>query len=304
MASGVQGKTMNILKSLLSIAVCITSFMPAAQASAEYDRHYAVGKDFLNREQYKLAVDEFTQALKASNSAIALVDRGTAYSELKKYDAAINDLNQAIKIDGKNPLAYTVRGVVYFRSFRPKQAIADFDQALALSKDDKYALVNRAGAYLMLDNPGAFAKNTLDWLDRSQWKSDFSGHAACLSVLAYKFSKQPIQAKSLSELSLKKLNRLLWPYSVFKYFVGKEDQEKLLEHAENSTYDLAQCQAFLGLDAYSRGDVAVARDKFLFVSKHGVVNSVEYWLAKFYLDKINSVKTDSAKTDSVKTVKK
>ena len=123
---------MKILNHVLSIAFCFTSFISAAQASAEYDRHYAVGKDFLNREQYKLAVDEFTQALKASNSAIALVDRGTAYSELKQYDAAINDLNQAIKIDSKNPLAYTVRGVVYFRSFRAKQAIADFDQALPM----------------------------------------------------------------------------------------------------------------------------------------------------------------------------
>ena len=289
---------MKIFNSVLAASVCIASMMttmPMAQASAEYDRHYAVGKDFLNREQYKLAIDEFTQALKASNSAIALIDRGTAYSELRKYDAAINDLNQAIKIDSKSPLAHTVRGVVYFRSFKPQQAIADFDRALALNSDDKFAVVNRAGAYLMLDNPGASAKNTNDWLERTQWKSDFAGHAACLTVLAFKFSRQHSQAKALSELSLKKLNHLFWPYSVFKFFVGKESQEKLLERAENSTYDLAQCQAFLGLEAYSKGDLAVARDKLTFVSKHGVVNSVEYWLAKFYLNKIDSVKIDSVK---------
>ncbi|MFA6209851.1 MAG: tetratricopeptide repeat protein [Candidatus Obscuribacterales bacterium] len=282
---------MKILNSVLSVAICITALMPTAQASAEYDRHYAVGKDFLGREQYKLAVDEFTQALKASSSATAFIDRGTAYSELKKYDAAISDLNQAIKIDGKNALAYTVRGVVYFRSFKPQQAIADFDRALALNHDDKYAVVNRAGAYLMLDNPALQAKNTQNWLERTQWKSDFAGHAATLTVLAYKLSKQSVQATSLSEISLKKLNHLFWPYSVLKFFVGKESQEKLLEHAEDSTYDLAQCQAFLGLDAYSRGDTAAARDKLTFVSKHGVVNSVEYWLAKFYIEKIDAVKT-------------
>ncbi|CAN5225290.1 hypothetical protein BH11CYA1_BH11CYA1_29410 [soil metagenome] len=281
---------MKILNYVLSAALVISCVVPSAKASAEYDRHYAVGKDFLNREQYKLAVDEFTQALKASSSAAALVDRGTAYSELKKYDAAIGDLNEAIKIDGKNALALTVRGVVYFRSFRPQQAIADFDRALALNSDDKYAVVNRAGAYLMLDNPAAQAKNTLAWLDRTQWKSDFSGHAASLTVLAYKLSKQPAAATALSEVSLKKLNHLFWPYSVFKFFTGKENQEKLLEHAEDSTYDLAQCQAFLGIDAYSKGDDSTARDKLSFVSKHGVVNSVEYWLAKFYLNKIDPVK--------------
>lgn len=299
---------MKIFNCVLSAAICIaymiTMTMPIAQASAEYDRHYAVAKDFLNREQYKLAIDEYTQALKASKSAIALIDRGTAYSELRKYDAAISDLNQAITIDSKNPLAYTVRGVVNFRSFKPQQAIVDFDRALALNNNDKYAVVNRAGAYLMLDNPGAAAKNTNDWLERTQWKSDFAAHAACLTVLAYKFSRQPSQAKTLSELSLKKLNRLLWPYSVFKYFLGKESQEKLLEHAENSTYDLAQCQAFLGLDAYSRGDLGVARDKLTFVSKHGVVNSVEYWLAKFYLNKIDPEKIGSVKIGPVKKDKK
>ena len=281
---------MKILTCILTAAFFISCSVPTVQASAEYDRHYAVGKDFLNREQYKLAVDEFTQALKASSSAAAFVDRGTAYSELKKYDAAINDLNEAVKLDNKNALALTVRGVVYFRSFRPQLAIADFDRALALNSDDKYAVVNRAGAYLMLDNPAAQAKNTQAWLDRTQWKSDFAGHAATLTVLAFKLSKQPAAASALSEISLKKLNHLFWPYSVFKFFVGKENQEKLLEHAEDSTYDLAQCQAFLGLDAYSKGDTATARDKLSFVSKHGVVNSVEYWLAKFYLNKIDPVK--------------
>ncbi len=102
---------MKIFNSILSAAVCIATLMPIAQASAEYDRHYAVGKDFLNREQYKLAVDEFTQALRAANSATALVDRGTAYSELKKYDAAINDLNQAIKIDGKRAYELARAGI-------------------------------------------------------------------------------------------------------------------------------------------------------------------------------------------------
>jgi tetratricopeptide (TPR) repeat protein len=210
---------MKIFNSVLSAAVSISVMMvtmPIAQASAEYDKHYAVGKDFLNREQYKLAVEEFTQALKASNSAIALVDRGTAYSELKNYDAAIKDLNQAIKIDSKNPLAHTVRGVVYFRSFRPQQAIADFDRALTLNNDDKYAVVNRAGAYLMLDESRCLQLRTpvTGWTALNGNRTSLA-HAACLTVLAFKLSRQTYSSKGSKRIESEEVEPLA--LAVFRF---------------------------------------------------------------------------------------
>ncbi len=277
---------MNFRKLAIGLCICLTTLLPGASASAEFDRHYEVGKDFLQREQYKLAITEFSAALKHANSSTALVDRGTAYSELKNYQAALNDLTKAISIDSKNGLAYTVRGVVYFRSNRPQLAIKDFDAALAIDPNDKYAVVNRAGAYLISDNPGQLAKNTLSWLERTGWKSDFATHATVLSCLAFRLSQNDKQLEALSAQGLKKLDRLIWPYPLLKYWQGKIEQEKLLSMAEDSTYDLAQCQAFLGLDAYGKGDFSAARNKLSFVSNHGVVNSVEYWLARHYLEKM------------------
>ncbi len=270
------------------LCICLSLCWPgAATASAEFDRHYEVGKDFLQREQYKLAVAEFTEALKQTKSATALVDRGTAYSELKNYQAALNDLTKAISIEPKNGLAYTIRGVVYFRSNRPQLAIKDFDTALTINPNDKFAVVNRAGAYLISENPGQLARNTLNWLDRTGWKSDFATHATVLTCLAYRMSHDDKQVEAISAQGLKKLDRLLWPYPLLKFWQNKIDHEKLLSVAEDSTYDLAQCQAFLGLDAFSKGDLSTARTKLSFVSNHGVVNSVEYWLAKHYLEKID-----------------
>jgi tetratricopeptide (TPR) repeat protein len=272
-------------------SLLVASFLPAATASAEFDRHYEVGKDFLTREQYKLAVDEFTQALKASPSPVALIDRGTAYSELKNYPAALADLDKALLAAPNSVMGYTVRGVVFLRTGKAEKAIADFDRALAIKPDDKYAVVNRAGAYLMLDDPSKFSQKTVEWLDRTGWKSDFACHATVLTCLGYKLSHNVKQCDALSTIGLKKLDRLLWPYPVLKYFVGKESVEKVLTHSEDSTYDFAQAQAFLGLDAYSRNDLSTAKQKFDFVGKHGVINSVEYWLCKFYLAKIQAAES-------------
>lgn len=279
-------RIINLAKASL-LALATASFLLAANASAEFDRHYEVGKDFLTREQYKLAVDEFTQALKAAPSPAALIDRGTAYSELKNYRAALADLDKALVVAPDSVMGYTVRGVVYLRTFKPEKAIADFDRALAIKPDDKYAVVNRAGAYLMLNDPASQAQQTVKWLDRTGWKSDFAGHATVLTCLAYKLSHNNKECETLSLTGLKKLDRLFWPYPVLKYFLGKETVEKVLTHSEDSTYDFAQAQAFLGLDAYSRKDFETAKIKFDFVSKHGVINSVEYWVAKYYLNKID-----------------
>jgi len=193
----------------LCLALNMIAFLPEAKASAEFDRHYEVGKDFLRREQYKLAVAELSQALKLTESVPALIDRGTAYSELKNYQAALNDLTRAIKLDAKNGLALTVRGVVYFRSYRPELAIKDFDSALAIDGTDKYAVINRAGAYLMLDHPNQPADKTIKWLERSHWNSDFACHATVLTCLAYRLGHDLKAAEALNAQGLKKLDRLL-----------------------------------------------------------------------------------------------
>ena len=267
--------------------------LPApALAGSEFDRHYDLGKDFLQRQEYKLAVQELTLAASKPASPVeqarALVDRGTAYSELANYKAALADFDRAITLDGKSHLAFNNRGVVFLRQGIAGSAISNFDQALALDPTDKYAVVNRAGAYLLMDKPATFAPNTEAWLKGQKWKSDFSAHATVLTALAYLAGGDKTQALKLTGEALKKLDRLHWPYPMLSYLAGKMTPEKVVEESQDSTYDLTQAQCFLGLDAYIKGrdTYDVAREKLGFVIKHGTTNSVEYWLAKSTLAKL------------------
>lgn len=66
--------------------------------------------------------------------------RGVAYSYSKKnYDRAIKDFNEAIRLNGKNSIAYGQRGIAYRIKGNKTQALADLQTAVALDPDNKTA---------------------------------------------------------------------------------------------------------------------------------------------------------------------
>jgi lipoprotein NlpI len=273
--------------SVLGGATGIYCVYSQARANAAVDKHFEVGRDFLQRQEFQLAIKEFDEALHnkslhKTESSRVLVERGTAYLALNKFTEAINDFNLALKQNPVSELAYINRGVAYFRTGAAHEAIMNFDQALKLNPKSSYALLNRAGAYLLLTPQEAekLAQKTVDSLEASNWKGEFTGQRAILSALAYKRSGKQEQAKALLETAFAKVNRLPWPYPAIKYLLGKINEETLLEKAQDSTYDLMQAQCYVGIDEMAKGHKKNAKEKFTFVTKHGVSNSVEYWLAK------------------------
>ncbi|MBU6452899.1 MAG: tetratricopeptide repeat protein [Cyanobacteria bacterium REEB67] len=286
------------LTTLLSgLSILQIALTDPAQAGPEYQRHYDLGKDFLQRQEYKLAMQELTLAAGKPATpvevAAALVDRGTAHSELKEYTAALADFDRAITLDSKSHLAYNNRGVVFFRQGQPEKAIPDFDKALALDINDKYAVVNRAGAYLMTDRAATLAVNTENWLKQKKWHSDFAAQAAVLTALAYLAGGDKTRATAITQAAVKNLDKLIWPYQMLSYLNGKLEPEKVVEASQESTYELTQAECYMGLDYYIQGKSSFdkAKDKLSFVVKHGTTNSVEYWVGKYYLAKLEPRKT-------------
>src|SRR5277367_6015472 len=62
----------------------------------------------------------------------AFANRGYAYRHKREYDRAIQDLDQAIKLDANNALAFNDRGGAYNGKHEYDRAIQDFDQAIRL----------------------------------------------------------------------------------------------------------------------------------------------------------------------------
>lgn len=98
-----------------------------------FEVHYKKGLEFVAKQDYKKAIQEFDEALKLSpNYHPALTQRGVAYFMLGQYQKAILDLDRANTLDPQNFGIFWHRALVYFNLHQHQQALQDINEALKL----------------------------------------------------------------------------------------------------------------------------------------------------------------------------
>ncbi len=97
---------------------------------------------------WRNSITLFDHALKVTTgNVLALNNRAATYIITGNYNQAIDDCNEAIKIDPKYEKAYFNRGRSYQMLGNYDQAIADFNKAVALNPKFAEAYNNRGAAY-------------------------------------------------------------------------------------------------------------------------------------------------------------
>jgi tetratricopeptide (TPR) repeat protein len=77
------------------------------------------------------------------NLVAALGFRGNAYARKRQYDRAIEDYNQAIRLNPNEAGAFIGRGIAYTLKGQGAPALLDFDQAIRLAPQEAKAFVGR-----------------------------------------------------------------------------------------------------------------------------------------------------------------
>ncbi|MEH2375996.1 tetratricopeptide repeat protein [Nostoc sp.] len=118
---------------------------------------YQEGVNKYDAGNYEGAVEDFNQAIKLDpQNALAYNKRGDAYYRLGDYEQAQADSSQALLLNPQDTNAYFDRGFAFSELHKYKEAIADYNQAIKLNPKSAYAYYGRGLALTQLkDNKGA-----------------------------------------------------------------------------------------------------------------------------------------------------
>jgi tetratricopeptide (TPR) repeat protein len=153
---GYRGRTISILG---AISVLFTT---AASSQVLKDWSECTGREGANVD---LVVHGCTAVIEAAEEgpvklALAFNNRGVARRLQGEYDLALQDYNEAIRLNPTSAAQFNNRGVIYRIKGNYDQAIADYSQAIALRNEYPVAFYNRALAYA---DKGAFDSALADF---------------------------------------------------------------------------------------------------------------------------------------------
>ncbi|MDX2077128.1 MAG: tetratricopeptide repeat protein [bacterium] len=110
--------------------------------------YFERGTQHIHAGRYDDAIRDYTETVRLNPQyANAYVNRGVAYADKNDYDRAIADYNEAIRLNPQDADAYYNRGLAYYNKNDYDRAIADYNEAIRLNPQYASAYVNRAIAY-------------------------------------------------------------------------------------------------------------------------------------------------------------
>jgi tetratricopeptide (TPR) repeat protein len=122
-------------------ALAVSSFTRAAELKSEaFITYYGLGRAYCNMQKYDRCISALDQAEPLADKekqpelqkAKVYKLRGSAYYRLEKYDAAVNDLTNAIRVDPSDWADFSMLGASYFRLNRDDEAIQALEKALSM----------------------------------------------------------------------------------------------------------------------------------------------------------------------------
>jgi len=123
----------------------IAAFKRAAQLDEHYAPNFASALQqratvYVSQGKFQEAIGDYSEALKVKSKDPDIFER-RAYAEiqLKDYDKALHDYNEAIKLSPEDPKYYQVRAFIYQTKGDFKAALADVDKVLKLDPNNQDA---------------------------------------------------------------------------------------------------------------------------------------------------------------------
>lgn len=170
----------------------------AATAASGPKLLWSKGDDFAANRLYIDAVNAYTEAIRTNRGEIGIDEvakvfssRAKAYQGLKEYDKALDDFDNAVRLDEKNPEHYLNRAALSVLTQDQDRAITDLTKAIDLAPRATGAYLQR-GAVLLAT--GAYDRAAADYAKVLEYEPK---NAAALYNLGLAFRQQGQAGKAL-----------------------------------------------------------------------------------------------------------
>ncbi|MFC1995184.1 fused MFS/spermidine synthase [Chloroflexota bacterium] len=118
----------------------------------EVEEHYKTGVELTGQGKLDEAIDEYNEAIRLNPGyAMAYNNRGNAYAELGQFERGIEDYDEAIRLNPGYAMAYNNRGTSYVSLNQFERGIEDYDEAIRLNPGYAMAYNNRGASYVSLN---------------------------------------------------------------------------------------------------------------------------------------------------------
>ena len=110
--------------------------------------YYKQGVSNYDLKEYEKAIVNFNEAIEIDPGFTgAYYNRGLSYYYLNVPESAIADFNKVIQLDSKIANVYNMRGLSYYDLNEHEKSIADYDKSIELNPNASWIYTNRANSY-------------------------------------------------------------------------------------------------------------------------------------------------------------
>jgi lipoprotein NlpI len=184
------------------------------------------GNGYRDKNDLDRAIADFNEAIRLDpKDAVVFSLRGGVLSAKGDLDRAIADYNEAIRIDPKDAKAFYNRGIAYRDKDDPDRAIADYSQTIRL--DPKFALAYfaRGRSYLFA---GSVEKALADF-DQASALAPKNAYVALWVDIVSQRNNLPSRLAQTSS----RIDMTVWPAPVIRLFMDQMTPAAVLAAADD-----------------------------------------------------------------------
>jgi len=197
---------------------------------SDSDSFYRRGLTYFEKNDYSRAIQDFDEAIKLNpDNAAILQSRGWAYESKNDYDQAIRDYDRALSLQSSYGPALIRRAKVYEAKRQYEQALADYEAA---TQADPKLASERAKGFVFF-YLGRMTQSAEMFEKHMKFNPDDAWVILFRYLVEAKIGNSLAAARDL-EVDATKLKERRWPAPIIDFHLGKIDEKAMFAAANDS----------------------------------------------------------------------